>query len=210
MYRPAHFDLPDPGELQALVRAARVAHLVTHTAEGFDSSVLPLLLDPDTGTLGHLIGHWAKANPQWHDAHGLEALAIFTLPDAYISPSGFATKAETGKVVPTWNYTVVHAHGIVRVHDDPAWLDEMVRRLTDHHEAERAAPWSVDDAPADYIQRSLNGIVGLELEITRLEGKAKLSQNRTPADIAGAVADLRGGSERDRAVADAMAAAAPA
>ena len=204
MYRPPHFDIPEPTELHALVSAARIAHLVTSGPDGLDSSVLPLLLDLSVGEHGSLIGHWARANPQWQPADGAQALAIFALPDAYVSPSALATKAETGKVVPTWNYTVVHAHGVLRVHEDDEWLDAMVRRLTDHHEAGRPEPWSVGDAPADYIAASLHRIVGLELEITRLEGKAKLSQNRSAADVAGVVADLRAGTADDQAVAAEM------
>ena len=130
-------------------------------------------------------------------------MAIFAGPDAYISPSWYATKRETGKVVPTWNYVAVHAYGELVVHDDPVWSADLVRRLTDHHEAARDEPWSVDDAPADFVRAQLRAIVGIELPITRLEGKRKLSQNRPAADVAGVIAGLAAGSPTERAVADA-------
>lgn len=212
MYRPAHFDITDADELHALLRAAGALHLVTHGsetggAEGMDASMLPMLFDPTLGPHGSLIGHLARANPQWRVGDGTPALAIVPGADAYISPSWFATKALTGKVVPTWNYTVVHVHGHLLVHDDPVWLRALVRSLTERHEAALPKPWSVDDAPVDYIEASLRGIVGVELRIERIEGKSKLSQNRSPADVDGAIAGLAAGDAAAQRVADDMRAA---
>ena len=138
------------------------------------------------------------------------SLAIFAGPDAYVSPNWYATKAETGKVVPTWNYEVVHAAGELVVHDDAAWVGDLVRRLTERHEAGQERPWSVDDAPADFVAAQLRAIVGIELRITRLEGKRKLSQNRSAADVRGVIAALAEGTPTQRAVARRMAEVAPA
>ena len=205
MYRPAAFDIADLPELHDLVASSGAAHLVSLTRHGLVGSVVPLLLDPDRGPFGTLVGHLARANDHWRDATpGVESMAIFAGPDAYISPSWYATKRETAKVVPTWNYVAVHAYGELVVHDDPVWLEDLVRRLTDRHEASRDEPWSVDDAPADFVRRQLRAIVGIELPITRLEGKAKLSQNRPAADVAGAVAGLAAGSADEQAVAALM------
>ncbi|MCU1391979.1 MAG: FMN-binding negative transcriptional regulator [Ilumatobacteraceae bacterium] len=212
MYRPAAFDVADEQILRAAIDAAGPAHVVTvHTTPNgreIRSSIVPLLLDR---TAVSLVGHLARPNPQWRDVDAdIEAVAIFTGPDAYISPSGYATKRETGKVVPTWNYEVVHVHGTLVVHDDIAWVSDIVRRLTDRHESRRAVPWSVDDAPADYIDSMARAIVGIELRISRIEGKHKLSQNRNAADIDGAIADLSDGTPAERAVAAAMQRARPA
>ncbi len=159
-----------------------------------------------TATGPRLIGHLARANPQWRDlADGVAALAIFHGPHAYVSPSWYATKQETGKVVPTWNYVAVHAYGRLKVFDDPDRLYEVVGRLTEVHEADRAEPWSVTDAPAGFIRSQLKGIVGLELGVERLEGKWKLSQNRPVADREGVIAGLgQRPAESERQVADLM------
>ncbi|MDP2290596.1 MAG: FMN-binding negative transcriptional regulator [Actinomycetota bacterium] len=207
MYRPAHFDIADADELHSLLQAAEALHLITSTSDGMDASMLPMLFDPAPGEHGSLVGHLARANPQWRAGDGTPALAIVPGADAYVSPSWYATKAETGKVVPTWNYTVVHVHGHLRVHDDPEWLGALVRALTDRHEAALPRPWSVDDAPPDYIAASLRGIVGVELRIDRIEGKRKLSQNRTAADVEGAIAGLSGREPASQRVADDMRAA---
>jgi transcriptional regulator len=189
------------------MRAAPFANLVTMGSEGLDATPLPLMLDPSDGPHGSLIGHIARANPQWRTtdkAH--EALAIFSGPDSYITPSYYETKRLTGKVVPTWNYVTVHARGRISFFQEPEALLELVRRLTDRHEGERPAPWAVSDAPADFIQSQLRAIVGLRLEITQLAGKWKMSQNRSPADRAGVVAGLRAdGGPVAEAVADAVA-----
>jgi transcriptional regulator len=189
------------------MRAAPFANLVTMGSEGLDATPLPLMLDPSDGPHGSLIGHIARANPQWRTtdtAH--EALAIFSGPDSYITPSYYETKRLTGKVVPTWNYVTVHARGRISFFQEPEALLDLVRRLTDQHEGERPAPWAVSDAPADFIQSQLRAIVGLRLEITQLTGKWKMSQNRSPADRAGVVAGLRAdGGPVAEAVADAVA-----
>ena len=207
MYQPGHgrFADPDPvaslGELAATVPAA----LVTLSGGRLTATILPLLFDPADGPLGTLRGHLARANPQWRDGpSGVEALAIFDGPDAYISPRLYAATRRSGRHVPTWNYTTVQAAGALVVRDDPAWLIEIVRRLTDRHEARWPDGWSVDDAPPDYIESELRAIVGIELRISRLEGKRKLSQNRAPADVDGGIAGLDAGAPREQAVASEM------
>jgi transcriptional regulator len=192
------------------MRAAPFADLVTLGTDGLEATPLPLMLDPSDGPQGSLIGHIARANPQWRTADVTqEALAIFSGPDSYISPSYYETKRLSGKVVPTWNYVTIHARGRISFFHEPEALLELVRRLTELHEGRRAAPWAVSDAPPDFIQSQLRGIVGLRLEITALTGKWKMSQNRSPADRAGVVAGLRadGGPEAEAvatAVAEAM------
>ncbi len=188
------------------MRAAPFANLVTMGSEGLDATPLPLMLDPSDGPQGSLIGHIARANPQWRTTDtAQEALVIFSGPDSYISPSYYETKRLTGKVVPTWNYVTVHARGRISFTQEPAALLDLVRRLTDRHEGERAAPWAVSDAPADFIQSQLRAIVGVRVEITALTGKWKMSQNRSPVDRAGVVAGLRAeGGPVAEAVAEAI------
>jgi len=190
MYRPAQFDETRLPVLHAAMRAAGLAILVTGGEAGLQASHLPLLLDADEGPHGTLLGHLARPNPQWRDAAGQPAMAIFSGLDAYVSPSAYPTKRETGMVVPTWNYIAIHAHGVLEVEEDPARLRALVARLTERHEAGRAAPWRIDDAPEAFIQKQLRGIVGITLRITRLEGKWKMSQNRNPADRAGVATSL--------------------
>ncbi|WP_434721792.1 FMN-binding negative transcriptional regulator [Mesorhizobium sp. RIZ17] len=190
MYTPPAFRDDDHRSLRATIRAARLAILVTATAEGPLATNLPLLLDENEGEHGVIYGHVAKANPHWRVPPVGEALAMFMGPDAYVTPAWYQTKQETGKVVPTWNYVAVHAHGPIEFFDDADRLLEVVTRLTNLHEGERAAPWAVSDAPADFIQSQLKGIVGLRMPITRLEGKRKMSQNRNEADRAGVVSGL--------------------
>jgi transcriptional regulator len=182
---------------------------VTLGNEGLDATPLPLMLDPTDGPHGSLIGHIARANPQWRTTDASqEALAIFSGPDSYIPPSYYETKRLTGKVVPTWNYVTVHARGRISFFQEPEALLDLVRRLTERHEGERSAPWAVSDAPADFIQSQLRAIVGLRMEITALTGKWKMSQNRSPTDRAGVVAGLRAdGGPAAEAVADAVACA---
>lgn len=206
MYMPPAFRDDDPQSIRDTIRAARLATFVTATAEGPLASPLPLFLDPDEGEHGTLYGHLAKANPQWRVPPIGDGLAIFMGPDAYVTPSWYETKRETGKVVPTWNYVVVHAAGPVEFFDDPDRLLAVVDRLTRLHEGGLAAPWSVSDAPADFIRAQLKGIVGLRMPIARIEGKRKMSQNRSEADRAGVVAGLQA-SDRpaDQAVADLVA-----
>lgn len=186
MYTPRAFALDDLPELQQLVQHTRLAQLVTFGEQGLLASHLPLLLNPDEGANGTLYGHLAKANPQWRALqNGSDALVIFTGAEAYISPTFYPTKAEHGKVVPTWNYLAVHAYGKPQVFSDAERLLRVVTALTDRHESKRDQPWKVSDAPADYIDSMLKAIVGFALPIDRLIGKRKLSQNRSPADIAG-------------------------
>jgi transcriptional regulator len=185
MYTPRAFALDDLPELQQLIRHTRLAQLVTFGEHGLQASHLPLLLNPDEGPNGTLYGHLAKANRQWQDLqNGSEALVIFAGAEAYVSP-GFYPAKEHGKVVPTWNYLAVHAYGQAEVFTDAERLLTLVSALTDRHENGRAQPWKVSDAPVDYIDGMLKAIVGFALPIQRLQGKRKLSQNRSAADIAG-------------------------
>jgi transcriptional regulator len=202
MYTPPAFRDDDEESLRATIRAARLANFVTATAEGPLATPLPLCLDESEGGHGVIYGHLAKANPQWRVPPLGDGLAIFMGPDAYVTPSWYASKQETGKVVPTWNYVAVHVYGPVEFFDDPDRLLEAVRRLTELHEGERAAPWAVSDAPPDFVQAQLRGIVGLRMPITRLEGKRKMSQNRNAADRAGVAAGLEASARAsDREVA---------
>jgi len=188
MYIPPAFHETDRQKIIAAIRAARLANLVTATQEGPFITPLPLLLDETEGENGTLYGHIARANPQWRHLPLGDAVAVFMGPEAYVTPSWYAAKQETGKVVPTWNYVTVHAHGPVEFFEDAGRLLETVTRLTRLHEASRAKPWEVSDAPDDYIAAQLRGIIGLRLPVTRLEGKVKMSQNRSEADRRG-VAD---------------------
>jgi transcriptional regulator len=156
------------------------------------------------GDGGRLMGHVARNNRQWKVAPIGEAMVIVRGPDAYISPSWYATKQEHGRVVPTWNYITAHVHGRLIVHDDPAWVEANVRALTARHEASRPVPWSVDDAPLPYLAGQLRAIVGVEIVISRIEAKFKLSQNRSTEDVDGAVAGLASGPESGHPTADAM------
>jgi len=190
MYTPPAFRDEDRDSLLATIRAARLATFITATSEGPLATPLPLLIDASEGEHGVLYGHLAKANSQWRMPTIGNALAIFAGPDAYVTPSWYALKQETGKVVPTWNYVTVHASGPVEFFDDAERLLDVVTRLTNLHEGERAAPWAVSDAPPEFVQAQLRGIVGLRMPIATLEGKRKLSQNRNPADRAGVAAGL--------------------
>ena len=192
---PAHF-APDAAQVDELLRNHGAADLVTASERGLVATMLPFIYVPPVvaGTVGDhgaLHGHLARNNDQWKLAATGESLAIVRGPDAYITPGWYAAKAEHGRVVPTWNYVTAHVYGRFVVHDDPAWTEDLVRRLTAKHEAYRDHPWSVDDAPRPFIEGQLRAIVGVELEITRIEAKAKLSQNRPPADVDGVIAGLR-------------------
>jgi len=194
MYIPAHF-VPDEESVHDLLEHQGAADLVTATRSGLYATMLPFLYDPPglrpgTGPAGSLVGHVARNNPQWREAALGDALVIVRGPDAYISPNWYATRREHGRVVPTWNYLTAHLYGELLIHDDPAWVEALVRRLTAHHEAGSADPWSVDDAPAAYIDGQLRAIVGVEVRVRRIEAKAKLSQNRSRPDMAGAIAGL--------------------
>jgi transcriptional regulator len=180
MYVPDHFREDRPEVLHEAIRRIGFATLVTHDAQGgLDANHLPMLLEN-----GVLRGHVARANPVWKAGDG-EALAVFLGPHAYVSPNWYPSKAETGKAVPTWNYITVHAKGRIRWLQEAAWLRAHVTRLSDTHEATRADPWSIGDAPDSYIETMLRGIVGFELTVTQLDGKYKLTQNRDAADREG-------------------------
>jgi transcriptional regulator len=203
MYTPKHFEETRVAVLHDLMRAHPLASLVTLGRSGLDANHIPFEIAPDPEPLGTLRGHVARANPIWRDfSQDVEALAIFQGPNAYISPSWYATKSKTGQVVPTWNYAVVHAHGPLRVIEDHAWLRALVERLTNRHEAGMRQPWKVKDAPETYIENLLGSIVGLEMPISRLSGKWKVSQNRPVSDRQGAIDGLLGrGSEAAAAMA---------
>ncbi len=223
MYLPKHFTM-DHDAAAAVLHNAGAAQLVTLTSGGMVATTLPLLYipSPDGDGLGVLHGHVARANRQWADSlapsNGPEALVLFAQSDAYVSPSAYATKRETGKVVPTWNYVSVQVRGTLVVHDDPVWTRSLVHRLTTHHEAKHIVgrdpgsvtgrAWSIDDAPADYIEGLLRAIVGIEIVITSIEGKAKLSQNRSSEDVQGVIQDLQQGSPADQYTAAQIAEAA--
>jgi transcriptional regulator len=201
MYTPAHFKVEDAVEVHALMRAHPFAILVTHGADGVVATHLPTVLKVDNaGPLGRIECHVARPNPQWRSiAPGAEALLIFQGPNAYIRPGWYPSKAEHGKAVPTWNYAVVHAYGPLQVMSDKAWLLAHVSELSDQQEAPYAARWSMADAPQSYLDAMARGIVGLTLEITRLEGKMKMSQNREDRDRAGVVHGLVERAEGDDA-----------
>ena len=182
------------------MRAYPLATLVTHGADGLTANHIPLHFSPDPAPHGTLYGHIARANPLARpgSANG-DVLAVFQGPEAYVSPSWYATKAETGKVVPTWNYAVVHAHGTLRLVDDPAWLRARLEELTSAQEGAFATPWQVGDAPDDYIEKLLRAIVGVEIAVTSLVGKWKVSQNQPDANRAGVVDGLTSRGAADMA-----------
>jgi transcriptional regulator len=191
MYLPPAFQEDDLPTIQAEMRKIQLATLVTLTANGLVATHLPLMLDASVGEYGTLYGHVARGNVQWRESVAeVEALAIFTASDAYVSPTWYPSKQETGKVVPTWMYAAIHAYGSVRFIDDAAWLRDVVTRLTDKHEAANPQPWKVTDAPAEYVETQLRRIIGVEFPITRLEGKWKFDQRSSEPDRAGVMAAL--------------------
>ena len=193
MYVPPHFLEDDKAALHRAIGETRLATLVTLGSEGMEASHMPILLDAGEGPYGAIRGHLARANPQWRRATAeTPALVMFLGPDAYVSPNWYATKRETGKVVPTWNYLAIHAYGRVEFFEDAERLRAIVTSLTQRHEGRREKPWAVSDAPEDYIQAQLRGIIGFRLPIDRLEGKWKLSQNRPEADRRGVIEGLEG------------------
>lgn len=202
-YLPKHFEETNPATLQALVRAHPLATWVVPQTDGeLLVNHIPFLLDADRGPHGTLVGHVARANPVWRVLTTTATVAVFQGPEAYVSPSWYPSKPVHGKVVPTWNYAVVHAHGNARIFDDKAQLLALVTRLTVLHEAPLAQPWQVADAPADYIDTMLGAIVGIEIPVQRWIGKWKVSQNRTMEDRLGVVAGLQA---KGTSQADAMA-----
>ena len=214
MYLPPHFTAPDAGEVAAFVDAVAAADLVTFDGTKPVASLIPIIWDRDTGdpgveSHGRLLGHLALANPQWESVTaGTTALAIVHGPQAYVSPNWYPSKARHGRVVPTWNYVTVHFTGPLTVHRDPEWIRDVVTRLTRRHEGARPAPWAVTDAPPDYINGQLRGIVGVELTIATVEAKHKLSQNRSADDRASVAAALRDEPGPDAAEISALMSAA--
>ena len=207
MYIPAHFEESRPDALHDLIAQNPFGTLVTHGEHGLDANHIPFLLLPEEGKLGVLHAHVARANPVWKDvANGDEVLVIFRAGDAYISPTWYPSKHEAHRQVPTWNYRVAHAHGRITVRDDERFVRGVVARLTRTHEASQPAPWKMSDAPTDYTDALLKMIVGIEIEITRIEGKLKLSQNKEKRDIVGAGEALKANGER--VISDAMLACA--
>jgi len=191
LYLPPHFEQTNPEAVRELIAARPLGTLITLGADGLSANHVPFLLDERSGEQGRLIGHVARNNAVWHhfDA-SVEVLVVFQGPSAYISPNWFPTKQETHRVVPTYNYIVVHAYGPRLIHEDETWLRGIVGRLTKVMEASQPLPWKMADAPADYLHTMLTSIVGIEIPITRLIGKWKASQNRVDADRAGAAAAL--------------------
>ena len=204
MYQPPHFREERTEIQHALMRAHPLALLVTFGEGGLTANPVPLILHPERADKGVLRGHLARANPQWRTFdRAVECLAVFQGADAYITPSWYATKRETGKVVPTWNYAIVQVYGRLAAIEDANWLGEQVRSLTDRHEAAHPSPWAVADAPKEFVRAQLKGFVGIEIAISRIEAKWKVSQNRNAADRTGVAEGLLG---EDDEAARAMAA----
>jgi len=192
MYTPKHFAEPRIDVLHDLIRSRPLATLVTLTSSGLNANHVPLHLSDQPGPFGTLSGHVARANPIWNDiAKDVEVLAVFQGPNAYITPSWYPAKAKTGMVVPTWNYVVAHAYGKLRIIDDAAWLRSHLALMTAHNELEFANPWRLEDAPADFIEKLIGAVVGIEITITRLSGKWKASQNQPTENKIGVIQGLR-------------------
>jgi transcriptional regulator len=194
MYVPEHFEETRVQVLHDLIVKHPLGALVTITSQGPDANHIPFLIHPEPAPHGTLHAHVARANPLWREhAHlpDFDALVIFQGPQTFVSPSWYPTKQETGKVVPTWNYVVVHAHGRLRFVDDPVWVRSHLEELTRQHEGTRDAPWKVSDAPADYIEKMVGAVVGIEIPVSRLVGKWKVSQNRPARDRNGVVQGLK-------------------
>jgi transcriptional regulator len=189
MYLPAHFRA-ETEAVRQLLEQVGAADLVTATSEGLMWSHIPILYDPEIGAQGAVLGHVARANRQWNQSVIGEALVIIHGPETYVTPSWYPSKAVDGRVVPTWNYSVVEVRGELIVHDDPSWKLDLVQRLTQKHESRRENPWSPDDAPSEFIDAQLRAVVGLEVRIRHLEGKAKWSQNREGPDREGVTEGL--------------------
>jgi transcriptional regulator len=204
MYMPSKFEEKDLQVLHGAIAQAPFGVLIAAAPAGLEANHLPFQLVPEQGPFGTLRCHVARANDLWRQASAasLQGLVVFQGPSAYISPSLYPSKQETHEVVPTYNYVAIHAHGRIAVHDDVRWLRALLAQLTRRHEAGRERPWKMGEAPADYLDARLQEIVGIEIEITRIEGKWKMSQNRTPADQAGVIAGLRDSADpAERAVA---------
>lgn len=206
MYQPPLFR-EDRLEVQhALIRNHPLGLLVTAGPGGLLANLIPFLIDAEASERGTLLAHLARANPQWHDLAAVEeCLVVFQGPQDYVTPSWYATKRETGKVVPTWNYVMVHAWGRPRVIDDELWLRRQINALTRSREDVRQVPWQVSDAPESFITGQVKGIIGIEIPITRIEGKWKMSQNRPEADRRGVVAGYREQGESGEPIATLVA-----
>lgn len=192
MYLPAHFEETRVDVLQQLIRAYPFGALVTLDESGLNANHIPFEIDPEPAPFGTLRAHVARSNPVWRNFNpAVETLMLFQGPHTYITPSWYPTRQEGGKVVPTWNYMVVHAYGAMRVIEDAAWLRALVERLTRHHEAVLGTAWKVSDAPADFIEQQLSAIIGIEIPLTKLIGKWKVSQNRSQVDRDAVVRELR-------------------
>jgi len=192
MYLPPHFSEPRVEELHRIVREHPLGMLVTHGPAGLDANHIPFEFDPERGPHGTLLAHVARANPLCTEfAGGADVMVVFRGVQGYISPNWYPSKHETHRQVPTWNYEVVHAHGRLRLVDDEKFVRGIVARLTRRHEATEPKPWRMGEAPADYLDQMLRAIVGVEIEVVRLEGKRKLSQNREARDVDGAVRALQ-------------------
>ena len=208
MYLPPHFAETRPEELHRIIREHPLGVLVTHSGSGLDANHIPFEFDPDQGPQGTLLAHIARANPLWTDCPaGAEVMVVFRGVEGYISPNWYPSKHETHRQVPTWNYEVVHVHGRLRIMDDEKFVRGVVARLTREHEATEPRPWKMGDAPKDYMDDMVSKVVGIEIEITRLEGKRKLSQNRESRDIHNAVNELARSDQH--ALAATMSAAMP-
>ncbi len=211
MYLPAHFQAKEDGDILKVISGGGAVDLISNFSGKLNVSTLPMLHRPlssaNGNSMGTLVGHLAKANPQLRDGTGSDALVIFRGPTGYISPAWYPTKLEHGKVVPTWDYIAVHVYGKLILHDERDWKLGLVTELTNHHESSFEKPWSVSDAPADFIEGQLKAIVGVEVEVDRVEAKFKLSQNRSRAEIDGVILNLRllGHSELADAVEEACA-----
>ena len=206
MYQPPHFREDRRDVQHALIKTHSLGLLITAGPKGLQANFIPFLIDPQASDNGTLRAHLARANPQLRELAAVEeCLVVFQGPQAYVSPSLYPTKQETGKVVPTWNYITVQAWGRPRVVDDAAWICGQIDDLTRHKEADRAAPWAVTDAPETFLAMQIKAIVGLEIPVARIEGKWKVSQNRVAADAAGVAAGLRGEGEEADAVATEVA-----
>ena len=192
MYLPSHFEETRPEVLHALVRDHPLATLVTQTAQGLEANHIPLYLRVHSDASASLVGHVARSNPLWRETDlAVPVLAVFQGPQHYISPSWYATKHEHGKVVPTWNYAVVHVRGTLQVRDNAAWILQQMKELTAQQEAPLPRPWKVDDAPVDYTERLLAAVVGIEIPVATLAGKWKVSQNQPPVNQATVVQALQ-------------------
>jgi transcriptional regulator len=201
VYRPSHFEINDPCELHRIIHAHPLGVLITQH-DGLDANHLPFLFDASQGSLGTLTAHIARANPLCLAPNGSEVLVVFRGEHGYITPSSYPSKHETHRQVPTWNYEVVHAHGKLTLRDDAKFVRGVVGKLTKLHEAKEATPWKMSDAPADYLEQMIQAVVGIEITLTRLEGKAKLSQNKDRRDQQGVIDKIN--STGNRALASVM------